>query len=222
MSRVLIVEDDARMARELATLLESRGFESVVADVADDIAAQVESRAIDLVLLDLGLPVLDGTMVAKGIRESSDVGIIVLTSRTTETDEVLSMSLGADDFIAKPYSPHVLLARIEALLRRSGKRGAKTVLESDGLRYDVDALTVRGPAGSATLTRNEGRLLALLMRRRGAVVSREELMCELWDSDAFVDDNTLTVNIARLRQKLESVGIENVLTTHRGVGYAFS
>jgi DNA-binding response OmpR family regulator len=222
MTRILVVEDDARMARELANLLESRGFEAIVADVSCDIASQVKKNSPDLVLLDLGLPLLDGTMVAKEIRETSDTGIIVLTSRAAEMDEVLSMSLGADDFITKPYSPHVLLARIEALMRRSGKRGTRTVLEAGGLRYDVDALSIEGPEGSATLTRNEGRLLAQLMRRRGSVVTREELMCELWDSDAFVDDNTLTVNIARLRQKLEGVGIVNVLTTHRGVGYAFS
>ena len=171
-------------------------------------------------LLDLTLPGTDGQLVCRELRGASSVPIIVLTSRTTEADEVVAMTLGADDFVPKPYSPRVLLARIAALLRRSGGSAARSVLEHNGVTLDLSRSLASSASGSVELTKNEVRILALLMRRAGTIVSREDLMRELWDSEAFVDDNTLTVNVNRLRGALAKMGVEGFLVTHRGQGYS--
>ena len=135
-------------------------------------------------------------------------------------DEVLAMTMGADDFITKPYSVYVLVAHIEALLRRSSQAQARPTLTHKGLTLDVEASCAKANGKTVDLTRNELRILAYLMHNAGAVVSRTALMCELWDSEAYVDDNTLTVNVNRLRQTLAKLGIENYLVTHRGQGYS--
>ena len=173
-------------------------------------------------LLDLGLPGTDGQMVCRELRRVSQVPIIVVTSRVTDLDEVMSMSLGADDFVAKPYNPSVLLAHIEACLRRAKGAGAhlSNVLECAGVSLDLARCTASYEGKSVELTKNETRILSLLMRRAGKVVSREDIMVELWNSDAFIDDNTLTVNMNRLRKTLASIGVEGFLRTHRGLGYS--
>lgn len=144
----------------------------------------------------------------------------MVTSRSSEVDEVLSMTMGADDFVTKPYSAHVLAARIEALLRRVQGSRSRPVVEHDGLSLDIEASSATANGQTVELTRNELRLLAYLMRNAGSVVSRTALMCELWDTDAYVDDNTLTVNINRLRQTLARIGVHDYLVTHRGQGYS--
>ena len=148
--------------------------------------------------------------------------IIVLTSRTTEIDEVMAMTLGADDFVPKPYSARVLVARINALLRRTAAAGERSTLVHKGLEIDLArSMVTNTQTGTSTeLTKNELRILSLLLSRAGKIVSRSAIMQDLWDSDAFVDDNTLTVNINRLRTTLEKIGIKGYLTTHRGQGYS--
>lgn len=219
MARIAILEDDAAIRDALAELLSRQGHEPVpVTDFMRAVPALLKAEP-DLVLLDLGLPGVDGTAVCRGFRAQSNAPIVVVTSRDDELDEVLCMRLGADDYVTKPYSPHVLLARIEAVLRRTGS-GAVPLLRHKGVTLDIEAATVSTDQGSVELTRNELKILALLMRNAGSVVSRSALMCELWDSDAFIDDNTLTVNINRLRQTLERVGARDLLVTHRGRGYS--
>ena len=196
--RICIIEDDIALRTELANILE---LSDMTADVSvsdfSQAAAQVIASQPDCVILDLKLPQTDGHKICRDIRAHTSVPIIMLTSSENEFDEVLSMNIGADDYVTKPYRPAVLLARIHAALRRSyhGK--------------------------SAQLTRNEQRILQLLMRQPETVIPRSEIMCALWESDAFIDDNTLTVNINRLRKTLSSLGVaDDFLVTRRGLGYS--
>mgnify|MGYP003590524434 FL=1 len=219
MARIAIIEDDEAIRSALSEMLQKNGHEAVVVASFERVVDATLEANPDLVLLDLNLPGLDGTVVCREIRSRSSVPIIVVTSRTGEIDEVMCMTLGADDFIAKPYSSHVLLVRIEALLRRVGGMAA-TTMSHNGLTLDVSRSTVTANGRTVELTKNELRILSLLMRSAGAIVPRETIMVELWDSDAFVDDNTLTVNINRLRQTLARLGVNDYLVTHRGQGYS--
>lgn len=221
MARIFVVEDDAAIRNEVIEVLEHQGFEVTYCLTFDQVADDVERAAPDLVLLDLTLPGTDGQLICRELRQRSEVPIVVLTSRVTEVDEVMSMTMGADDFISKPYSARVLVARIQALLRRAqGGSDAGRVLEHNGLSLDLSRSVASAGDRQVELTKNEMRILALLMSRAGAIVSREAIMRDLWDSDAFVDDNTLTVNINRLRGTLERIGVTGYLTTHRGRGYS--
>lgn len=220
MSLIYVIEDDDAIRGELVEVLERNGFRTVAAADFSRVVEDIAAAHPDLVLLDLTLPGTDGQFVCRELRAVSDVPVIVLTSRTTEIDEVMSMTMGADDFIPKPYSARVLVARIQALLRRTSGSEDKSELEHNGLTLDLLRSVARSAGGQVELTKNEMRILALLMRRAGTIVSREALMRELWDSEAFVDDNTLTVNINRLRATLEKIGITGYLVTHRGRGYA--
>lgn len=219
MARIAIIEDDESIRLALAEMLEMNGHEPVTIASFDHVVDTALEASPDLVLLDLNLPSLDGTVVCRELRSRSSVPIIVVTSRTGEIDEVMCMTLGADDFIAKPYSSHVLLVHIEALLRRAGGISA-AALSHNGLTLDVSRSTVTANGRTVELTKNELRILALLMRSAGSIVPRETIMVELWDSDAFVDDNTLTVNVNRLRQTLGKLGVNDYLVTHRGLGYS--
>lgn len=222
MARIFIVEDDEAIRSELAELLRRNGYEPLVTSSFADLPDKVVAAAPDMVLLDLNLPGVDGTLVCREVRARSSVPIIVVTSRTSELDEVMCMSYGADDFVAKPYSAHVLLAHVEALLRRVQGAQASSVVDHGGVSLDLSRSTVTAAETGETveLTKNELRILSVLMRQAGTIVSRETLMCELWDSDAFVDDNTLTVNVNRLRGELERIGVKDYLVTHRGQGYS--
>ena len=220
MPKIYVIEDDEPIRAELIRLLEREGYQTGACEDFPRAAELALAAAPDLVLLDLTLPGTDGQLVCRELRASSDVPIIVLTSRTTEADEVVAMTLGADDFVPKPYSPRVPLAHISALLRRAGGGAARSVLEHGGISLDLSRSTAseaEAAEGSVELTKNEVRILALLMRRAPAIVSREDLMRELWDSEAFVDDNT---NINRLRSQLARIGVKDYLVTHRGQGYA--
>ncbi|WP_307975023.1 response regulator transcription factor [uncultured Parolsenella sp.] len=220
MPKIYVIEDDEAIRGELLRLLEREGYETGACEDFSRASELALAAGPDLVLLDLTLPGTDGQLVCRELRGASSVPIIVLTSRTTEADEVVAMTLGADDFVPKPYSPRVLLARIAALLRRSGGSAARSVLEHNGVTLDLSRSLASSASGSVELTKNEVRILGLLMRRAGTIVSREDLMRELWDSEAFVDDNTLTVNVNRLRGALAKMGVEGFLVTHRGQGYS--
>ena len=206
----------------LADILARAGFEVEACESFEHVSRDILAAAPDLVLLDLTLPVKDGQHICHEVRRESEVPIIVLTSRTTEIDEVMAMTLGADDFVPKPYSARVLVARINALLRRTAAAGERSTLVHKGLELDLARSMVTNTAtgDSTELTKNELRILSLLLSRAGKIVSRSAIMQDLWDSDAFVDDNTLTVNINRLRTTLEKIGIKGYLTTHRGQGYS--
>lgn len=216
---IVIVEDDAAIAGELAVLLERNGFGTAACTRFDRAVDEILALEPDLVLLDLSLPGTDGQFIVRDLRERSRVPVIVLTARTAELDEVMSMNLGADDFVPKPYRARVLVARIQALLRRSNGQ-PDPVLTHAGLSLDPARAAASADGREVELTKNETRILALLMARPGTVVSREELMRELWESEAFVDDNTLTVNINRLRTSLDKLGKTDYILTHRGRGYS--
>lgn len=220
MARIFVVEDDPAVCGELAKLLERAGHEVTRAERFDQLVSDIMEATPDIVLLDLSLPVEDGQDVARRLRERSQVPIIVVTSRTTDLDELEVMSVGADDFIAKPYNGQVLLAHIDAVLRRARPQLSSRVMEVRGLALDLARSTVTYEGRAAELTKNELRILELLMRHAGEVVSREDIMMTLWNSDSFVDDNTLTVNMNRLRQVLNRVGAQGFVSTHRGQGYS--
>ena len=222
MTRILIVEDEESYREPLVYQLTREGYDVSAAASGEEGLELFTKGGIDLVLLDLTLPVKDGQHICHEVRRESEVPIIVLTSRTTEIDEVMAMTLGADDFVPKPYSARVLVARINALLRRTAAAGERSTLVHKGLELDLarSMVTNTQTGDSTELTKNELRILSLLLSRAGKIVSRSAIMQDLWDSDAFVDDNTLTVNINRLRTTLEKIGVKGYLTTHRGQGYS--
>ena len=205
MSKIYVIEDDEGIRVELVRMLEREGFEVEACEDFSRAAELALAAAPDLVLLDLTLPGTDGQLVCREIRAASSV----------------SMTLGADDFVPKPYSPRVLVAHIQALLRRAGQAATPaSTIERGAVSLDLSRSCAAANGKTVELTKNEMRILGLLMRRSPAIVSREDLMRELWDSDAFVDDNTLTVNVNRLRAQLARVGVEGFLVTHRGQGYS--
>ena len=220
MRRLLVVEDDARLRDELCVLLRRNGYEAEALASFDDAAAQILPAAPDLVLLDLNLPGVDGTYVCREVRRASPVPIVVVTSRDNDMDELLTLSFGADDFIPKPYNDQVLLAHVATVLKRSyGEGAASAEISYAGVTLDTACCRVSFQGRAAELTKNELRILALLMRNAGAVVSRQRIQEELWASDEFVDDNTLTVNVSHLRATLAKIGVEGFVRTKRGMGY---
>lgn len=219
--KIFIIEDDNALREELSHLLELSGFQADSAAAPfSAAAAQALEANPDCVIVDLKLPETDGHAICRQIRAASEVPIIVLTSSESEFDEVMAMNLGADDYIVKPYRPAVLLAHIQSVLRRKAPLSTN-VLQHKGVKLDTGSGTVIFNERSAELTRNEQRILQVLMKNPGTVVPRSEIMCALWESDSFIDDNTLTVNINRLRKTLASLGIpEDFLATRRGIGYS--
>lgn len=220
MNKILIIEDDETLRKELARILQLQGFEPVICLDFSDAANQALNEDPKIVVLDLGLPGNDGLSICREIRSASSVPIVVLTSSDAEFDEVMSMKLGADDFITKPYSPAILLARIERIIQR-GKQSDSTKISHKGLILDVNRSQASYNGNTVELSRNEFRILSALIRAAGGVVSRQELMYELWQSEEFIDDNTLTVNVNRLRRVLDELGApDDLLRTHRGQGYS--
>ena len=218
--KAFIIEDDSTLASELKRLLEQNNYTVEVASDFTNLASECLHSEADIVLLDLNLPHTDGINVAREIRSESQIPIIVLTSRTDEVDEVMSMRMGADDFISKPYRPHILLARMDALLRRINAQDATRQIKHGGAVLDIDKMNITYNDESVHLTQNEMRILQILMKNPGVCIERQAIMYDLWSSEDFIDDNTLTVNVNRLRKKLASIGLEDFLITYRGRGYA--
>ncbi|NHM15172.1 response regulator [Eggerthellaceae bacterium zg-887] len=218
---IAIVEDDRTLGRELARLLSLAGFSAKLCPDFSCAADWIVGLDAACAVVDLKLPGADGHAVIRDVRARSLVPIIMLTSSDSEFDEVMAMNLGADDYVCKPYRPAALIAHIQALLRRSAPPAASTCIERKGVVLDLAAASVSFGGKSADLTHNELKILGLLMRNPGVVLSRSEIMCELWESDVFIDDNTLTVNVNRLRKTLRSLGVpDDFLVTRRGQGYA--
>ncbi len=222
MARIFIIEDDAPLREGLVRLLDLHGHECVCCESFPDAADEALAAGADCVLLDLSLPGAFGHQICRDIRRDSDVPVIVVTSSDSEFDEVLSLDVGADDYVTKPYRPAALLARIErALARRRGAEAATSkALEVGGVSLDPSRGEVSFGNEACELTRNELRILHVLMQSAGEVITRAELMEELWQTDSFVDDNTLTVNVNRLRRSLEKIGVPGgFVETRRGQGY---
>lgn len=220
MERILIVEDDEKLRKELAFFLNHNGYEAEELCRYETLVEDILDSGCDLVLLDINLPVVDGQYVCREVRKQSDVPIIMVTSRNSDLDQLISMNYGADDYVEKPFHPQILLARIGAILRRVRKgNGTGEIMDCGGWWLDVARRTAGTKTKSVELTKNEWNILFYLASRRGTLVSRDALMTYLWDSEMFVDDNTLTVNVARIRAKLEEIGVRDVIKTRRGQGY---
>lgn len=220
MTKILVVEDDHQIQQELVLLLQRNGFEAQALTSFESVPQQIIAAHPDLVLLDLNLPGIDGQQICREVRQLSIVPIIVVTSRNTDLDELMVLSLGADDFIAKPYNTQILLMHITSVLRRANSDVTTgTKLSHAGVTLDSSSCKVSANQKSVELTKNELRILSLLMQNVGTVVSRQRIQEELWQSDEFVDDNTLTVNISHLRNTLASIGVEDFVMTRRGLGY---
>ena len=219
MNKVFIIEDDVKINEQLGSFLKRYGYEVATSFDFENIVDIALEENPKIILLDINLPVFDGYYICKEIRKQSNVPIIVVTSRDTEMDELISMNLGADDFITKPYNAAILLARIESIIRRVYGNNSMEIYEYNGLRYNLSTSEMEYEGNKSDLTKNESRILYTLIKNKGKIVSRSELMKYLWQNDEFVDDNTLTVNINRLRKKMEDIGANNMLTTKRGQGY---
>lgn len=219
MNKVFIIEDDVKINEQLGSFLKRYGYEVATSFDFENIVDIALEETPKIILLDINLPVFDGYYICKEIRKQSNVPIIVVTSRDTEMDELISMNLGADDFITKPYNAAILLARIESIIRRVYGNNSMEIYEYNGLRYNLSTSEMEYEGNKSDLTKNESRILYTLIKNKGKIVSRSELMKYLWQNDEFVDDNTLTVNINRLRKKMEEIGANNMLTTKRGQGY---
>lgn len=220
MRTVCVIEDDATISRGLCQLLERNGYQTAVPVGFTNIDQQVLDMACDLVLLDLNLPDVDGSFVCRELRRQSQVPIIAVTSRNTDLDELVCLSAGADDFVTKPYNEQVLLAHIDAVLKRSyGDNSGGAQLVYAGLTLDTSRCMASYQGKSVELTKNELKILGLLLRSAGRVVSRQRIQEELWESDDFVDDNMLTVNVSHLRQTLARISAGDKILTRRGFGY---
>lgn len=216
----MIIEDTDVIREELQIFLNRYGYEVEAPTDFTNIVEQVEARQPHLILLDINLPVFDGYYICKEVRKISDVPIIVVTSRDSELDELMSMNLGADDFVTKPYNTQILLARISSLLKRTyGAQGLSDTLSYKGLTLNLSNGSISYENKTMELTKNELKILGCLIKNKGQIVSRDLLMEHLWKSDLFVDDNTLSVNVTRLRKKLEEIGLLDAIETRRGLGY---
>ncbi len=240
MRRIGILEDDESLGRELQYFLESNGYEArrmtpeeYAGKKADEVIAMLVEENLHLLLLDIGLPGVDGLHICKQFRQQSEVPVIMITSKNDELTELMSINNGADDFVAKPFNPQILVAHMESVLRRAYKE----MNHSDELRisqqitdelgnyvvqeFVFEVLKGRIYSGTevAELSKNEIQILQVLAKRQGEIVSRDDIINALWDNCMFVDDNTLTVNMTRLKGKLEDIGIVGAIVTKRGMGY---
>lgn len=215
MSKILIIEDDPKIRAELKTLLENNDYVVAALEDFSDVGAAILNSGADLVLLDINLPGINGEMVLKNLRKTFDIPVIMVTSKDTEMDEALSISYGADDFIAKPYNPNILLLRIGAVLKRS----QTPTLEYQGLKYDASKGELSKNDQKIALTKNEMLIFNYLLQNNNRIVSRSELMTLLWNNESYLNDSTLTTNISRLREKLAKIGVEDAIQTRKGQGY---
>lgn len=217
MKKIQIIEDDAALRRELRILLEGEGYAVEETEDYENLAAEIMKTDADLILLDINLPGINGEELLRRFRKEKQTPVIMLTSRTSETDEVLSMSYGADDYITKPYNPTILLLRIAAVFRRMNPTG--NVLSWGGLSVHPAKGIISNGDKEIVLTKNEMIIFEVLYAKAGQIVSRDELMTALWDNEEYVNDNALTVNISRLRNKLTELGCEGAVETRKKQGY---
>ncbi len=220
MQKILIVEDDKKLRSELETFLNKNGFIAKGLEKFDNTIQDILDENPDLVLLDINLPYLDGEFVCKEVRKVSNVPIIMVTSRDNEIDELMSLNYGADQYVTKPYNIQILLAKITGLLRRNQNSGInQEKIDCNGFTLNIAERVIEKNNKKIDLTKNEYSILYFLSIHKNTVVSRDEIMDYLWESEEFIDDNTLNVNIKRLRTKLEELGLEDKIETKRGQGY---
>mgnify|MGYP002548527001 FL=1 len=220
MQKILIIEDDEKLREELETFLNRNGFIATSLKKFDNAVADILEIKADLLLIDINLPYTDGEFICKEIRKKSNVPIIMVTSRDNEMDELLSLNYGADQYVTKPYNIQILLAKIVGLLKRNQNAGNNPdKIDCGSFILNTAGRIIEKEDTKIELTKNEYKILEYLVLHRQQVISRDEIMDYLWESEEFVDDNTLNVNIKRLRTKLEELGIINQIETRRGQGY---
>ena len=220
MHKILLVEDNEVIRQQVKKILEQWEYEVVLVEDFMEVLSIFVKVEPHLVLMDIGLPLFNGYHWCQEIRKVSKVPIMFLSSRDQAMDIVMAINMGGDDFVTKPFDQNVLLAKIQGLLRRSYEFGKdQSLLEYMGVILNLKAMDLVYQGEVVSLTKNEFQILQVLFERSGNIVSREDLMKELWNSDFFIDDNTLSVNVARLRKKLEAVGLKDFIETKKGVGY---
>ena len=220
MITIMIIDDNEQLQNEIGNLLTINGYSVLKPKDFDKIPKMVKDDSPDLVLLDINLPSDDGFKLCTEIRSFSKVPIIFITSRNTNIDELMAITLGGDDYITKPYNTQILLARTNALIKRAYPNDSNLdIIEYNGLKLNILSSTIEYKGNSKELTKNEMKILYYLLINKEKIVSRVEIMEYLWDSSMFVNDNTLTVNITRIRNKIEEIGLKDFIKTKRGQGY---
>ena len=220
MFKIFVVDDSKIIAEKLKNELEKWGFEVILAEDFEKVFEIFKDEKPDLVVMDIALPFYDGYFWTRKIRDISNVPIIFLSSKEDTMNKIMAMEMGADDFVSKPFEMNLLLAKIKALLRRTyDYKENLSRLETRGLILDLKSMQVSFDEKILDLSKNEFKILETLMVNKGSVVSRDKLMTSLWSTDIYIDDNTLTVNISRLRRSLEKIGACDFIKTKQGLGY---
>lgn len=222
MQKILIIEDDKKLRHELEIFLNRNGFNSKCIETFENTIEDIISEKADLILLDINLPNYDGEYILKELRKTIDTPIIMVTSRDNEIDELISMNYGADNYVTKPFNSQILLAKINAILKRQNNGVDQDKINCGEFILNTSKSIVQKDDKQTELTLNELKILKYLVKNKGKITSREDIMNYLWDTEDFIDDNTLTVNMTRLRGKLESIGIHDAIETKRGQGYIFT
>lgn len=217
MKKIAILEDDASIALELKELLKNAGYDVLIITDYENAVESLLREKVDLTLLDINLPTANGEVILKELRKQTTMPIIMLTSRVTEVDEILSISYGADDYITKPYNPTILLLRIQNIFKRSNSQTNSLIYNNIIVNPSKGILQKENE--ELSLTKNEMIIFLYLLNNKGNIVKRDELMTVLWNNNEYINDNALTVNISRLRTKLEEFGLKDVIETRKGQGY---
>lgn len=216
----MIVEDDLSICNELSKLLENNNYETIVLKNFKNALNEILETSPNLILLDINMPYINGEALLQELRKKTNIPVIMVTSINSETDEALSISYGADDYITKPYNPNILLLRIGAVLKRTNFES--NVLSYKDLKINIQKGIIKKDDVEIILTKNEMIIFCYLLNHQNKIVTRDELMTDLWNNEEFINDNALTVNISRLRAKLKSVGYEDAIDTRKGMGYILS
>lgn len=220
MQKILIVEDDKKLREELRIFLNNNGYEALILEKFNNTIQDILNSNSDLILLDINLSNTDGEYICKELRKVSNVPIIIVTSRDNEIDELLSINYGADHYITKPFNIQILLAKISSLLRRANMSADNSeLINANEFVLNISKSRIEKDEKTIELTNNEIKILKYLLKNRERIVSRDEIMEYLWEDSSFVDDNTLTVNITRIRNKLTELNLKDLIETKRGQGY---
>lgn len=217
MKKILIVDDDLVIRNELKEILDNANYETIVLDDFTFTYEKILTINPDLILLDINIPKLNGQILLQKIRKESDIPIIMVTSKNNEVDEVLSMSYGADDYITKPYNPTILLLRIQNIFKRMNNYSDTLIYNN--ISINPSRCTLSSTDKVIELTKNEMIIFMQLFNNRNKIVTRSDLMTNLWDNQEYINDNALTVNISRLRLKLSELGLDDAIETKKGLGY---
>ncbi len=215
--KILIIEDDKNLSSELFNLLLSAGYTPLILQDYSKALEEIKNTNPDLILMDINIPYTNGEILLNEIRKTMNTPVIMLTSRNNETDEVISMSYGADDYITKPYNPTILLLRINAVFKRM--ENPSNITKYENMIVNIKKGTISNKQKEIILTKNEMIIFTHLLSHKGQIVTRDELITDLWGLGEYINDNALTVNISRLRTKLSDLGINNKLETRKGQGY---